>query len=248
VLVFYLALTLPASTWLLDIDCVPELSENRTPTHAPVRPSTFAEWRVFPRAFESYWNDAFGLRRLLIWGNGLAHYLVGVSPTTQVLIGGKSWLFFASEGVVERYRGLKILSNEELEDWKSALEVRQQSLARTGGHYLFVVAPDKDSVYPEFFPAQFNRIGPTPFDLLLAYLHDHSSVEILDLRPALRAAKTSGELLYSRTDTHWNDHGAYVAYREIAGLLQSWYPTMPPPRALAPSVPSPRGPGAEISG
>jgi len=51
-------------------------------------------------------------------------------------------------------------------------------------------------------------------DELLAYLREHTDVPVLDLRPALIARKNV-EQVYFRTDTHWNDGGAFIGYQEI---------------------------------
>ncbi|MEO5766970.1 MAG: hypothetical protein ABIS92_01340 [Polyangia bacterium] len=223
-----LILFLPGAAWLVGFDYLPELTENRAPHQVPALPTTLGAWKAFPKAFEPYWNDVFGFRRLLIFGNGVIHFLAGVSPSSQVLIGDQSWLFFAGSGVVERFRGQTVLSIEQLEEWRKALAARQQAVARHGGHYLFVVAPDKDSIYPEHFPDRYDRIGPTPFQVLLTYLRAHGDIAILDLRPALIAAKSAGPLLYLRTDTHWNERGAYHAYQAVMQRVAAWYPDLQP--------------------
>jgi len=48
---------------------------------------------------------------------------------------------------------------------------------------------------------------------------------LIDLRDALRNAKRE-ERVYHRTDTHWNDAGATVAYREILARLRREFPDM----------------------
>ena len=45
-------------------------------------------------------------------------------------------------------------------------------------------------------------------------------VKAIDLRTALVAAAAHGEV-YSKAETHWNDAGAYVAYREIVRELRA---------------------------
>src|SRR4029077_10039045 len=64
-------------------------------------------------------------------------------------------------------------------------------------------------------------------DQLIAHLAAHSTVPVLDLRPALQQAKPS-ERLYHRTDTHWNDRGAYVAYAAILSSLTDALPALRP--------------------
>jgi hypothetical protein len=65
-------------------------------------------------------------------------------------------------------------------------------------------------------------------DQLVDHLRRRSTVRVLDLRPALLAGKAR-ERIYHRTDTHWNDRGAFIGYEQIV-------------RALAPDVPGLRPP------
>ena len=74
-------------------------------------------------------------------------------------------------------------------------------------------------VYPEYLPWNVRLVRETTrARQVAAQLEAHSNVPVVDLLPALLKAKPE-ERLYDRTGTHWNDYGAYVAYREIlAGL------------------------------
>ena len=84
--------------------------------------------------------------------------------------------------------------------------------------YLFVVAPSKHDVYPEFMPDRLNRVrDDSRLDQLMAYIEAFfpaPPVDILDLRPTLAEARKSGVRLFHKTDTHWNDRGAWAAYRK----------------------------------
>jgi hypothetical protein len=53
---------------------------------------------------------------------------------------------------------------------------------------------------------------------------------VLDLRPALEEAKRA-ERVYHVTDTHWNDRGAFAAYRAIVAALGPGSAGPPLPRA-----------------
>jgi len=89
------------------------------------------------------------------------------------------------------------------------------ALRAQGVAYLFVLAPDKHVIYPEHLPASIHRVRPTyRMDELLAYLRQHTDLSVLDLRPALIARKQV-EQVYFRTDTHWNDAGAFAGYQDI---------------------------------
>jgi hypothetical protein len=66
------------------------------------------------------------------------------------------------------------------------LRRRSDQLERRGIRCLFVVAPDKHSIYPEYLPETVSVHSPTELDQLLPSL-DEAGVLHVDLRPALRA-------------------------------------------------------------
>jgi alginate O-acetyltransferase complex protein AlgJ len=55
-------------------------------------------------------------------------------------------------------------------------------------------------------------------DQLVEYLRAHSTVNVLDLRPALLEARKTAPA-YMKTDTHWNNFGAFMAYQELVRTL-----------------------------
>jgi hypothetical protein len=94
--------------------------------------------------------------------------------------------------------------------------------------YLFVVAPDKMSIFPEMLPEwALPRAERTPIDQLVeATAARGLSDVLLDLRPTLRARKGTLPIYYAR-GTHWTALGAYHGYVAIAERLRSatWPPT-----------------------
>jgi hypothetical protein len=73
-------------------------------------------------------------------------------------------------------------------------------------------------MYPEEMPASIVRVNEmSRTDQLLTALQDAGLA--VDLRPALFQAKAQ-ERIYQRTDTHWNDRGALVAYQQIINAVR----------------------------
>jgi hypothetical protein len=180
------------------------------------------------KEFSSYYNDYFTFRSDLIFLNNLLKIkFFRVSPTPTVLIGKNGWLFFdnpvTQPGTVDYYRALTPFSVKELEQWKNLLEQRHQWLAARGIHYLFVIVPNKNTIYPEFMPDHICRVNKkSRMDQLVEYLEKHSTVPFLDLRKALKDAKTNYPV-YSKTDSHWNEYGAYIAHREIIAYISRYF-------------------------
>ena len=246
VIAFVVALVTPGAVMLARLDPEPSRAENRELAPPPGRPESWVALRAFPAAASHYFEDHFGLRaRLVRWQAELRLRLLRVSASPDVILGRDGWLFYAGDGASDDIASAVPFSRDELEAWRSTLEHTRDWLRARGIAYLFVVAPDKHRIYAEEMPPSLHRVGAeTRTESLVRYLHDHSTVPVLDLRPALLAAK-AGERLYHRTDTHWNDRGAWVAYAAIVRALG--VAGEPAPRASfdAPSVPVP---GLDLAG
>jgi hypothetical protein len=222
--------------------------EKRKLTPFPESPHTYRETTKWPEKYFAYFKDNFGLRSILIhyfqdfrYRNGL------LAHNGKVLLGKDGWLFFSQRGAedgFEHERGFFHLSEEQLDLWETFLEKRTEFLKKKGIPYLVVIAPEKQSVYPEYMPKDMEAWvdGPGtyargPIDEFLDHLKkNHSQVDVLDLRPALRAYKKAhpGDLLYFKGDTHWDDLGAYVGYLQIMKETQRLLPQFkfePQPRS-----------------
>lgn len=221
IFLFVISITFPMITTILNsTGGSVNITENRILAKLPDLNLTKDGIKKFPNDFTNYFNDNFGSRDILIKSHALIKtFIFKESPVKDAILGKNGWLYLGTENIIGDYRHSNPLSDAELNQWKIALEAKKKWLTDRGISYLFVVAPDKHSVYPEFMPDRFNIVNAeSPIDQLIKYLKDHSSVEILDLRPALLLAKVKKPTYY-KTDTHWNDFGAAVAYFEILKLL-----------------------------
>jgi len=217
---FVLFLLLPLLDMAFHVDPTSPPSENRLLTPFPPRPDGMAGLKKFLAGWEAYFNDHFGCRKVLVrWHNKLKWSLFKEKSVRNVLVGTDGWMFFSASQMVEHFRGALQFTDQELADWRKLLEHRRDWLAQRGIKYLFVLAPDKQSIYPERLPAWLKNLGGrTKVDQLFAHMRAHSTVEMLDLRPALFAAKKSAPV-YLKTDTHWNKFGAFVACEEVVRAL-----------------------------
>ena len=192
------------------------------------RPYSGRPLKQIPRQIDAWFDDHFGLRNSLVSLHGAVDYAIGVSSSKDVVLGRDGWLFYAADRIIESRRGVIPFSEDELRTWQRRLEERRDWLAARGTHYVFVLAPEKSTIYPELLPPRLQPgSAPTRADQLFAWLHAHSTLDALDLREALSAAKT-GEQVYYRTDTHWNNVGGFVAYRQLAERLHARFPELRP--------------------
>jgi hypothetical protein len=206
--------------------------------------------KVFPRQFEKWFNDRIGFRRQLIQVFQVARYygwtpsLLSQSPRqnnsasagvmghlnqgattatgqSSVLIGRDGWLFYQNDAVIDDYRGTDLFTTEELAQWKRVLIQRRDWLARRGIRYVFVVVPNKHSVYAEHMPRSITRVSErSRLEQLAEILQEETDFTFINLKGPLLNGK-SKERVFHKTDTHWNAFGAYLGAREILNSLKS---------------------------
>lgn len=226
---FTAMLWLPTLDTFCHIDWTPPHNENRAMAAIPKPPSDRHGLQIYVGGLEAYFNDHFGFRKCLVqWNNRFRASLFKDNNTRDVLVGKNGWLFYTMGDAVDHYSGLLQFTPERLHDWQVLLEKRRDWLARRGIAFLFVVTPDKHTVYPEELPDWAVKVRPqTKLDQFVAYMHEHSTVPILDLREVECNAKKIHPT-YLKNDAHWNFFGSFVAYQELMRTLAAQLPGLEP--------------------
>ena len=107
-----------------------------------------------------------------------------------------------------------------LAQWRATLKRRGRELSKRGIPYLFMVAPDAPSVYPEDLPGEY----PGPYrmagDVFIEAMGEVAGVTFVHPVKALSAAK-GGLDVYQRNDSHWTTFGSGVAYRDLMRVVPS---------------------------
>jgi hypothetical protein len=193
-------------------------------------------WRVgdikrFPPRFQQQFDAALPFRvELASLSRSFYVDWLQTAPIPEAVLGTDGWLYYVGEAGERRLdrhvRGRDPFTRGELELWREALLERTRYFRSIGAKYVFVIAPNKETAYPEHLPGWIGpRIGPTRLDQLIAYLQSTPEVTVIDLRSSLNASKHAGSL-YFRTDTHWNTRGAHAAYQEIMRTLAPDFPAL----------------------
>ena len=198
--------------------------EARMPSPLPALPDSRDALVGFPEQLEAHLDDTFGFRSQLVTAHSLLHLLLGVSGSPRYLVGRNGWFFHRSDDrVLDQARGVERFTPVALETWVREMEARQRWLAERGIDFLVVIAPSKHSIHPEYLPEWVNQVAPTRFEQLAERLAQGSPLELLDLHGPLRRA-SDREHVYLHSDGHWNDLGAFVAYRAIAEWIAARHP------------------------
>ncbi len=137
----------------------------------------------------------------------------------MIHLGTNGWLFLTggTNTVLQYYTSSEHFSDEQCDLWCELIERRARRAADLGiSDYFHVIAPDKLSVYPEFFRGDLPFAWRAPSRLLPARM---STPALLDVLPDLMRAKQRGRLLYWKTDSHWSFDGVFVVYSAICERL-----------------------------
>ena len=178
------------------------------------------------------YDQRFAFRAALIHRYALTSFALGMSPSPTVLEGRDGWLYYADDSALDDYISADPMSQEELDAWRDSIVQTRDTLRALGIAYVFAVAPDKHVIYPEHMPTSIRRLRQEyRLQELTDYLRRTTDVAVVDLRQPLLEAKAR-EQVYFRTDTHWDEAGAYVAYRELLLAAGRQLPSLEPvPRA-----------------
>ncbi|MEN8200524.1 MAG: hypothetical protein ABFR63_10685 [Thermodesulfobacteriota bacterium] len=222
--IFLLAVTTPLLGWLLGKDLFYSEAEKRELISFP-EIGQYQSITGFSRAFDDYYQDHFGMREWFIHRyQREVDKRFGATGFADVVEGGDGWFFYAGDGLLEDLRGELHFSDKQRQLFWNRMEEREEWLGARGVAYIFLVAPDKQSIYPEYLPLSLRQtMGESRLDQLLAAKPQGKSQTLLDIRSRLQREK--GEhVLYDRSDTHWNLRGSSYAYRAIVERTQTLFP------------------------
>ena len=173
-----------------------------------------------------WFNDIFLGRNYLVKYYNLLNYKINRFPKIkQARVGRDNWIFFTEHHSIEKYQNIAPLTQKDLENITTYLMTYQNWCQAHKKSFYFVVIPDKHRIYDEYLPYINQLKNPSRITQLLNYLHTHTQIKTIDLTETLISHKKP-DLLFWKNDTHWNDMGAYLGYKEIYQTLRKDYPDL----------------------
>lgn len=153
----------------------------------------------------NWFNDRFFLRQRLssIWAE-LNAFFFQTSVRDNVVLGKNRWLYFGD--TLNDYCGIP-LSDEVIHASVEHLSEIWKCCCENNVQFVFTVAPNKNSVYPENMPSRFPMGESGNVAQLYAGLEERG-IPYVDLHEVFR---NSDDTLYFQTDSHWNTKGAAFA-------------------------------------
>ena len=163
-----------------------------------------------------YLEDNYFLRQKMItaW-SALNANLLHSSIAENVVLGEYHWLYFGD--TLADYTGTDPMTEYEIDSAARNLALMNEYCGSQGAQFLFTVAPNKNSLYPEHMPDLPRDDVRSNADRLAEAL-EREGVDYLDMFALFRGQP---ETLYFQTDSHWNSKGAALAADALNDALNT---------------------------
>ncbi len=162
-----------------------------------------------------YFNDHFAFRQQMVAADALMLDKFATSSVDSVIRGTDGWLYYTTS--VYDYSGYNTMSERYAYNVAHTLAQTQAYVEANGAKFAYVVAPNKNSLYPEHMPFYLPVVDDeNNMDVIRRQLNN-LGVNFVDLFPVFEAEE---EVLYLHRDSHWNNKGALLAYNTIMDYLE----------------------------
>lgn len=216
---FYIAMVLGLCVvplLLIGIRPGTSITENRTQASWPVfcTPEKGINGNYLQEA-GNYFTDHFAFRQELVTADArIRSGLFHVSPVEDVIVGENGWLYYAA--TLDDYQHKDTVSDRMLFNIAHNVALMQQYTESLGKTFVFTIAPNKNSLYPENMPRRFQYLIEPASDAerLRPWLMEES-IQYADLYELFRQQE---EVLYYARDSHWNQKGAVMVYHFLLDL------------------------------
>lgn len=169
------------------------------------------------------WTETNGYEDVMIKRTGFEHAF-GSSLTWYK--GEGDWLFVGNHyaNTVAKRR----LAIQPSDDYIATVVAQFSALAETGTQsntkIALLVGPNKSSVYTEYLPKEMMPSDRRYSTLITDQLGKIPNLTVNDPTDLLVKSKSNEGFLHWRTDTHWNQKGAFISFKSLMEGLGLKYP------------------------
>ena len=236
---FSVAIFVPFFVGIIEKDKDISVLEKRKLAPFP-RLEKISDIRKFPKLFDEYYSDHFGLRNWFTHYYKLIKFNLGDSPSPDVTIGKEGWLFLGSiKRGYKKYsdpigdaRNINLFSKSDLKKFGKYMRALKAWLDDRHIKYIFIIAPNKHTIYFDKLPSYISKENKySATDQLVEYLKENTEISVVDLRKVIIEQKEKHQLYY-KTDTHWNHWAANIAQYEIMSAIEKFFPNQINPEIM----------------
>lgn len=185
------------------------------------------EDRSFFSSYEGFFNDHFPFRAALIKAKAVIDFrLFGASPAPSLHIGTDNWLYLKKDLV--DFRKNSCADREAMRRLARDLRSLEGAVEASGRRFLFFVAPNKMTIYPEYAGVEpFPTCGKSRLDLLKEAFAEFPLKNQIRVDELLLDAKKTRQV-YMKNDSHWSYNGAKIVSDEMIERVAPGLEVFPP--------------------
>ncbi len=187
---------------------------------------------------ERYFDDRIFLRGAYISLYNIMGFnwlTASFKSNSSFFLGKDDWIFIgnshanAVDYTINAVPPTELAINKSLDRLKAVKNIAEEYNIP----YVIMIAPNKQSIYFEYFPRWLRYKSDYRFgDIIYDKAKEHNINIVFPKYSILQEkqnATKAGRRLYWKDDTHWNNYGALIAFRELWAVLmtQGDFPNLP---------------------
>jgi len=197
---------------------------------------TLTEWPGFKmetetiETIEQYVDDRIGFRSDAIYAYTTASdKLFHVMVHPLFMYGEEGHIYYKDPDYIAAYQHLNT-NTEFMDSFVNFLEETGDYLESKNIKFLYFLAPDKKSIYPEYFPKSIHvkEDESTVIEYMTSRLESSDIEYVIPYNELLEAKKT--QVIYNQKydATHWNEFGSFIGQKLLDDHVQNWFDDVKP--------------------
>jgi hypothetical protein len=186
---------------------------------------------TLPRQIEAYVTDRFaGRSQVLFFMNNINFFVLHKGHDDRLLVGKDRWLFYIDKSIGDEFANFKktnLFNEQQMQAFLQTFAMVNNYCEANNIMFVFMVIPDKCTVYPEKYP--FPRPdGMSLVDQILGALPPEWRQKVIfPLDYFLSKKAENSQPLYFNNGLHWTKLGVYYAYELLYEKLKANFPNIP---------------------
>lgn len=177
----------------------------------------------FTTGIEAYLLDRIGFRTRMIHAYQKICDVLFKKLVHPIYMYGEEGYIFFKGGYIDDYQHLNI-NKAYIENCGVYLEKIYQYLSDRNIKFIYFLAPDKKSVYSEFFPPTINVFGDKSQATLLIDELKRRNIPFIHPIQEFKEAKKYQQIYNKKYDAgHWNEYGAFIGHSMITRKLKEYF-------------------------